>query len=126
MTSSNENAEQSPSEKETNVDERFHIKMKSLMTELQLDGKMLLACAWTTIEESRRFKIAPWVSTWDVAEGLNSEARPFLWVLMWILTVKAIPMLTCFYPPVKCGCSIGRPKFALSLFTGMKLCNAQT
>ena len=77
MTSSNENAEQSPSEKETNVDERFHIKMKSLMTELQLDGKMLLACAWTTIEESRRFKIAPWVSTWDVVDGLNSEARPF-------------------------------------------------
>ena len=80
MASSNENAEQSPSEKETNVDERFHVKMKSLMTELQLDGKTLLACAWTTIEESRRFKIAPWASTWDIVEGLNSEARPFLWV----------------------------------------------
>ena len=36
MMSPNENAEQSPSENEANVDERFHVKMKSLMTELQM------------------------------------------------------------------------------------------
>ena len=51
--------------------------MKLLIKELQLNGKMLLACAWTTKEESRRFKMCPWVSTWDVVEGLNSEPRLF-------------------------------------------------
>ena len=30
------------------------------------------------MEEFIRFKIAPWVSTWDVVERFDSEARPFL------------------------------------------------
>ena len=38
-------------------------------------GKVLLAAAWTTKEESARFKRQPYVSSWDVTEGTNRECR---------------------------------------------------
>jgi len=38
-------------------------------------GRILLAAAWTTKEESARFKRAPEAVTWDVTEGTNRECR---------------------------------------------------
>ena len=35
--------------------------IENLINELKVEGKVMLACAWTTLDESRRFKIHPWV-----------------------------------------------------------------
>ena len=39
------------------------------------DQRILLIAAWTTKEESRRFKVHPEVCTWDVTESTNAEHR---------------------------------------------------
>ena len=80
LVSKIEDTDDNESEQVMPVNDKFENKMKLLIKELQLNCKTLLACAWTTKEESRRFKMRPWASTWDVVEGLNSESRPFLWV----------------------------------------------
>ena len=37
----------------------------------------MLACAQTTLDESCRFKMHPWVCSYDVSESLNNEKRSF-------------------------------------------------
>ena len=39
--------------KKVKVDDKFHDSMKSLTENLKLNGKVLMAAAWTTLEESR-------------------------------------------------------------------------
>ena len=77
LVSHHANAQQYPTEKESEVDINFIENMKFLMRKLKLNGKTLLACAWTALEDSRRFKIDHWVSAWDGVKGLNSEAIHF-------------------------------------------------
>ena len=55
--------------------------MDIITEQMQVDRKTLLACAWTTEEESRRYRTHPWVVSGDVVEGLNNEKRPFMMLL---------------------------------------------
>ena len=107
MVSHDENAQQYPTEKEMQVDSNFIESMKLLMIKLKLNCKTILAYTWTTLEESSRFKIAPWVSTWDVAEGLRGEARLFFiaTILILIVLVTSTQMHFCFLGRV--GCRLG-------------------
>ena len=50
LVSCSENSELPPVEKEILANELFHASMKKLMNDLRLNGKILLACAWTTKE----------------------------------------------------------------------------
>ena len=49
--------------KKDKVDEKFHDNLKSLMKNFQLNGKIILAAEYATLEESRRLKIARLVFT---------------------------------------------------------------
>ena len=57
---------------------------RSFLTELELlrakmkcsnTGRMLLAIAWTSLNESKKFASHPHVCSWDVTEGTNNEKR---------------------------------------------------
>ena len=92
------------------ANDKFHENKIILMNELKIDGKMLIACVWTAFEESRRLKVSPWVSTWDVVQGLNSETRPFFVGLNVDPNRQSNVRTNFFYPHAKVGCLIGHPK----------------
>ena len=54
-------------------DDKNQSNLLYLINQLKFHCKIMLACAWYTEEESRRFKMHPW----GVSESSNNEKRSF-------------------------------------------------
>ncbi len=74
-------------------------QLNALRQALKLgDGRILLAAAWTTREESRRFKMHPEVSSWDVTESTNAEHRGLFMGLNYDHNLKSNVHTSVFIP----------------------------